>query len=208
MNEDPGPTGSTFLDSATDTKERRGRVLVIQAAAGIRRVPKALLHVFSYPPIVAGLLVGCVVLVAATAAAATAGAIAAPPWLLQPRWLVVELAAAAVVAITTAAAAAAAAAVPMLLLLMPPMLFSTLVLLLPYTLLLRRPPLLPLGFAQLALLLHFLATNRPQHAPCAWHACAASAIYSAAPPGAAVVLVAHDTRRLAPLRSRRGVSSS
>ena len=128
-------------------------MLVIQAAAGIRRVPKALLHVFSYPPIVAGLLVGCVVLVAATAAAATAGAIAAPPWLLQPRWLVVEVAAAAVVAITTAAAAAAAAAVPMLLLLMPPMLFSTLVLLLPYTLLLRRPPLLPLGFVQLALLL-------------------------------------------------------
>ena len=185
-------------------------VLVIQAAAGIRSVPKALLHVFSYPPIVAGLLVGCVVLVAATAAAATAAAvIAAPPWLLQPRWLVVEVAAAAVVAITTAAAAAAAAAaVPMLLLLMPPMLLSTLVLLLPYTLLLRRPPLLPLGFAQLALLLHFLATNRPQHAPCAWHACAASAIYSAAPPGAAVVLVVHDTRRLAPLRSRRGVSSS
>ena len=24
INEDPGPTGSTFLDSATDTKERRG----------------------------------------------------------------------------------------------------------------------------------------------------------------------------------------
>ena len=40
MNEDPGPTGSTFLDSATDTKERRVGVLVIQAAAGIRSVPK------------------------------------------------------------------------------------------------------------------------------------------------------------------------